>query len=77
MAGHVKPVEFMDVEVLKADELILLCRINRKVVGVPTKRLMPGTTIGLHAGASGRIVISRELALNLGLLPSSVSALTP
>ena len=77
MAGHVKPVEFMDVEVLKADELILLCRINRKVVGVPTKRLMPGTTIGLHAGANGRIVISRELALNLGLLPSTVSAPTP
>ena len=77
MTGHVKPVEFMDVEILKADELILLCRIDCKVVGVPTKRLLPGTTIGLHAGSSGRIVISRELALNLGLLPSSVTALTP
>ena len=67
----------MDVEILKADELILLCRIDCKVVGVPTKRLLPGTTIGLDAGSSGRIVISRELALNLGLLPSSVTALTP
>jgi hypothetical protein len=71
MTGNVKSVEFMDVEVLKADALILLCRIDRRVVGVPTKRLLPGTTIALHAGASGRIVISRELALNLGLLPSS------
>ena len=77
MTGHVKPVEFMDVEILKADELILLCRIDRKVVGIPTKRLLPGTTIGLHAGSSGRIVISRELALNLGLLAPSVAALTP
>jgi hypothetical protein len=51
MRGSVKGVEFLDVEVLKADALILLCRINRKVVGVPTKRLMPGTTIPLHAGA--------------------------
>lgn len=71
MMSGMKRAEFADVEVLKADELIVLCRIGQKVVGVPTRRLLPGTTLTAEAGATGRLVISHEMALNLGLiLPS-------
>jgi hypothetical protein len=63
-----KRAEFVDVEVLKANEVIVSCRVSGKVVGIPTRRMMPGTTLVPQAGAWGRLVISRELALNLGLL---------
>jgi hypothetical protein len=67
MSRH-KRAEFFDVEVLKADHLIVLCRVGRKVVGIPTRRILPGTTLVQQAGAIGRLVISHEMALNLGLL---------
>jgi hypothetical protein len=61
--------EFTDVEVLKADDVIVLCRVYGKVVGIPTHRMLPGTTIGAaEVGTTGRLVISHEMALNLGLL---------
>jgi len=60
--------EFSDVEVLNANDLIVMCRVGGKVVGIPTRRILPGTTVVLQAGAKGRLVISQELALNLGLL---------
>jgi hypothetical protein len=66
--GGGRRAEFAEVEVLRADDLIVLCRIDQKIVGVPTRRLLPGTTIDLRPGSTGQLVISHELALNLGLI---------
>lgn len=60
--------EFADVEVLKVDELIIMCRVGGKVVGIPPRRMLSGTTLVPQAGTWGRLVISHEMALNLGLL---------
>jgi len=60
-------VEFTDVEVVSANGLILMCRVGNRMVAVPTRRMLPGTDIA-RAGDRGRLVIGRELALNLGLL---------
>ena len=62
-----KPVEFTAVEVLRADRFIAMCRVGNRLVAVPTKRMRAGTDIA-HAGDRGRLVIGRELALNLGLM---------
>ena len=55
-----------DVQVL-SDGVILSCRLGKKVVSVPQRRMLPGTTIA-HTGDRGRLILSRELALNLGLI---------
>jgi len=59
-------VEFDDVEVIRDTSLILMCRVGMKLVAVPPLRMLPGTTIA-RMGDRGRLVLSRELALNLGL----------
>ena len=59
-------VTFDDVQVL-SDGLILSCRVGQKFVWVPPRRMLPGTTIA-HTGDRGRLVLSREMALNLGLV---------
>jgi hypothetical protein len=60
--------EFSNVEVMNANHLIVMCRVGAKFVGIPPRRMLPGTTLVPHAGAKGRLVISHEMALNLGLL---------
>ncbi len=59
-------VTFDDVQVL-SDGVILSCRVGRKFVWVPPRRMLPGTSIA-RAGDRGRLVLSREAALNLGLV---------
>ncbi len=59
-------VTFDDVEVASAG-VMLSCRVGKKVVWVTPRRMLPGTTIA-HTGDRGRLVLSRELALNLGLI---------
>ena len=62
-------VTFDDVEVL-SDGVILSCRVAKKggiVVWVPPQRMRQGTTIA-RKGDRGRLVLSREVALNLGLI---------
>jgi len=57
-----------DVEVTNdGGGIILSCRVGKKVVSVPPRRMLPGTTIA-HTGDRGRLVLARELALNLGLV---------
>lgn len=60
-------VEFDGVEVVRNTGLVLMCRVGEKVVGVPPLRTMAGTTISAK-GDRGRLVIPREVALNLGLV---------
>jgi len=60
-------VEFDDVEVVRYTSAILMCRVGERVVGVPPRWMRPGTTIA-RMGDRGRLVLSREMALNLGLL---------
>jgi hypothetical protein len=60
-------VEFADVEVLTANNLVLICRIGNRTVAVPARRILPGTDVA-RAGDRGRLIIGRELALNLGLI---------
>ena len=59
-------VEFTDVEVTWADSVIVMCRIGKKIVAVLPRQMLAGTEIG-RAGDRGRLVLSREAALNLGL----------
>jgi len=67
MVDGSRRVEFDDVEVIRDANLILMCRVGTKVVAVPPLWMLPGTTIA-RTGDRGRLVLSRELALNLGLV---------
>jgi hypothetical protein len=59
-------VTFDNVDVV-SDGAILSCRVGKNVVWVPPRRMLPGTTIA-RAGDRGRLVLSRQTALNLGLI---------
>jgi len=59
-------IELDNVEVVRDTERILTCRVGTKDVGVPRRRMLPGTTIA-RRGDRGRLILTRELALNLGV----------
>jgi len=59
-------IVFSDVDVIDASGLVLRCRIDGKIVGVPPLRLLPGTTIA-RTGDRGALVLESELARELGL----------
>jgi len=59
-------VQFHNVEVLDASGLVLRCRVDGHIVGVPPLRMLPGTTIR-RLGDRGTLVLERELARELGL----------
>jgi len=61
-------VEFRGVLVLDHAGLVLRCRINDKIVAVPPLRMLPGSTVG-WAGDVGSLVLPRDVAENLGLIP--------
>ena len=60
-------VAFDDVEIMSDRGIVLSCRVGQKVVWVPRQRVLPGTTIE-RAGDQGRLVLSRWLAISLGLI---------
>jgi hypothetical protein len=60
-------VMFEDVVVIRRTDVVVICRVGMKVVAVPPLRMLPGTTIS-GTGALGRLVLPREVALNLGLV---------
>ena len=60
-------VEFDNVEVINGGPM-LWCRIDGMVVAVPSLRLLPGTQVR-RAGDLGRLILSEDVAADLGLLP--------
>ena len=60
-------VEFDNVEIVRDTGLVLMCRVGVQIVGVPPLRMLPGTTIRA-VGDRGRLVLPREVALNIGLI---------
>jgi hypothetical protein len=58
-------IALADVEVLADNQLILLCRVNGRIVSVPPEQL-PGTTVRRH-GDRGTLVLTRKRAAMLGL----------
>jgi hypothetical protein len=58
-------VEFDQVEVLRDTRVIVMCRVGTRIVGVPPRRMLEGTTIA-RRGDRGRLILPREVALNLG-----------
>ena len=59
-------VEFDDVLLVRRAEPVVMCRVGTRVVAVPTRCMLPGTTI--LTADSGRLVLPREVALNIGLV---------
>jgi hypothetical protein len=57
-------VEFQDVHVVAA---AMLCRIGSDIVEVSPRYILPGTTVW-GQGDKGRLVLTRELAITLGLV---------
>jgi len=60
-------VELDNVEVVRETDLVLMCRVGERVVGVPPRRMLPGTTV-CRRGDRGRLILPREVALNLDLV---------
>ena len=60
-------VELDNVEVVRETDLVLMCRVGERVVGVPPRRMLPGTTVW-RRGDRGRLILPREVALNLDLV---------
>jgi len=59
-------VTFENVEVVRREDRVLMWRVGQKIVGVPPRRMLSGTTI--LTVDRGRLVLAREMALNLGLI---------
>ena len=51
---------------VRREDRVLMWRVGQKIVGVPPRRMLSGTTI--LTVDRGRLVLARELALNLGLI---------
>ncbi len=61
-------VTFDDVEVANdGGGVIMSCRVGKKLIWIPPRRMLPGTTIA-HTGDRGRLVVTRWLAITLGLI---------
>jgi hypothetical protein len=60
-------VEFDDVHVIGANDLVMLCQIRNHIVEVSPHHLLPGTTIS-GQGDRGRLVLAPPLAIKLGLV---------
>ena len=59
-------VEFSDVKVIRADDLVITCQVGEKIVAIPPLRTLPGTEIS-RTGDQGRLVLPRDVAVSLGL----------
>jgi hypothetical protein len=60
-------VVLVDVEVLAVNPLVLLCRVKGRLVSIPARRMLPGTTVH-KSGDRGTLVLLRDHAKMLGLV---------
>ena len=63
-------VTFEDVYVLAENAAVILCGVDGNVVGIPRRRLLPGTEIAARED-HGTLVLERAFAELLHLLPAS------
>ena len=59
-------VTFDGVEVISATDLVVMCQVGERVVGVPPPQMLPGSDVS-RAGDRGRLVLARATAVDLGL----------
>jgi hypothetical protein len=59
-------VALAEVEVLAENQLVLLCRVNGRIVTVPPGQMLPGTTVRRHEDR-GTLVLTRKFAAILRL----------
>ena len=59
-------LEFANVHVISGNRFTLMCRVGARVVSVRVRSLLPGTEIK-ETGDRGRLVLTREAAVSLGL----------
>ena len=59
-------VTFENVEVISATDLVVMCDVGGRVVGVLPLHMLPGSLIA-RAGDRGRLVLARATAVDLGL----------
>ena len=59
-------VTFDGVEVISATDLVVMCEVGGRVVGVLPLHMLPGSQIS-RAGDRGHLVLSRATAIDLGL----------
>jgi hypothetical protein len=57
---------FDNVEVISATDLVVMCQVGGRVVGVPPQHMLPCSLIS-RAGDRGRLVLARSTAIDLGL----------
>ena len=59
-------VELADVDVFASNDIVMLCRINGKVVAVTQRTALPGTEVS-RTGDRGLLVLARDVAVGLAL----------
>ena len=59
---------FAEAEVLAASDVMWMCRVGRKTFAIAPSRMLAGTTLLSHPGARGRLVMTRDMATNNGLV---------
>jgi hypothetical protein len=59
-------VTFDNVEVISATDLVVVCDVGGRVVGVAPPQMLAGSLVS-RAGDRGRLVLSRATAVELGL----------
>jgi hypothetical protein len=57
---------FDNVEVISATDLVVMCQVGARVVGVAPLHMLPGSDVS-RAGDRGRLVLARATAVDLGL----------
>ena len=63
-------ISLEDVYVLAQNDAVILCGVDGNVVGIPRRRLLPGTEIAARED-HGTLVLERAFAELLHLLPAS------
>ena len=66
MINGADSLEFANVYVVSGSPFMLTCRIGNRIVAVRPRNILPGSEVK-EKGDRGRLVLSREVAVSLGL----------